>query len=147
MRKTTFEYFMSKVEKTDTCWNWKGYFIKRGYGRIKILGKNTLAHRASYEYHIGAIPEGKLVCHTCDNRTCVNPEHLWIGTNDENQIDKSLKGRSGGQKISPKEVNIIKAALSDGYSRKSIAFYFNVTVGAIGSLSRGKTHIHTCNPR
>jgi hypothetical protein len=72
------------------CWEWQGYVDKLGYGR---LGKKR-AHRMSYEKHKGPIPAGLMVCHSCDNRKCINPEHLWIGTQTDNMRDMAAKGRS-----------------------------------------------------
>ena len=86
--------FETKVNKTDFCWLWTGLLHPKGYGYIKDRGKNIKVHRLAYELYIGPIPEGMLVCHTCDVRNCVNPEHLWLGTNDDNIRDMRLKGRA-----------------------------------------------------
>lgn len=143
--KTTIESFMNHVDKTDVCWNWTGYLIKKGYGRIKIAGKSILAHRASYEYHIGKIPKGKLVCHTCDNRKCVNPDHLWIGTNNDNMKDMAIKGRAGGQKLTPHDASLIIKSVNTGFSRASIAFYFDIGVTQISHIITGRNYKYLCN--
>jgi hypothetical protein len=94
---TTLERFESKYEvmmDDRGCWEWTANRLPWGYGRIFKDGELKLAHRASYELHTGSIPNNMLVCHTCDNPSCVNPKHLFLGTDSDNTKDMILKGRN-----------------------------------------------------
>lgn len=84
--------FWAKVNKTDTCWLWNGSMNARGYGQQRVAGTIFLAHRLSYSWHIGAIPDGMHVDHLCWVKSCVNPEHLRLATNAENH--QNLPGAS-----------------------------------------------------
>jgi len=84
--------FEQKIDKSGDCWIWTGNKSKNGYGRFAFDNRNALAHRVSYALYVGRIPDGMFVCHSCDVKACVNPEHLWLGTNSDNQKDSVAKG-------------------------------------------------------
>lgn len=91
--------FFNKVIKSSSCWNWVGALRgKTGYGCLKVDGKVIDSHRASWMLHNGKIPDGLWVLHKCDNRRCVNPEHLFLGDRSANMKDCANKGRLHFQK-------------------------------------------------
>lgn len=91
--KTAEERFNHYVIKCDGCWDWSGSKDVNGYGRLNINSVPALAHRVSWAVHNGPIPEGKHVLHKCDNPSCSNPDHLFLGTHRENVADKMQKDR------------------------------------------------------
>ena len=83
------------INEITGCWEWKRATNNIGYGMFRIKqGLMRTAHRVSYEIHKGMIPNGMVVCHTCDNPKCVNPDHLWVGTQKDNAQDMVAKGRT-----------------------------------------------------
>ena len=82
------------AEPNTGCWLWTGPYFPNGYGCCAKVYGSRLAHRASYLLHVGTIPPGAFVCHRCDVKGCVNPEHLFLATHDENMADMRAKGRS-----------------------------------------------------
>jgi hypothetical protein len=109
----TLDRFWQKVEKTSGCWNWIAYKLD-DRGRFYFNGKMVYASRFSWYIHYGQFPE-LLVCHKCDNPSCVNPEHLFLGTDMDNHKDRDIKGRNGMAKITNEEAKLIFYSL-DHYS-------------------------------
>ena len=91
--KERFEKYIELIPFT-TCWIWNGSLNKKGYGCFWANNTRFRANRFSYTLYKGEIPEGMFVCHSCDNPSCVNPEHLWLGTPKDNVQDMIKKGRS-----------------------------------------------------
>lgn len=94
-RKATPETFWVKVDKSGECWVWTGSRGSGGYGKVRYQGALCFAHRLAWELTHGPIPPGMSVCHSCDNRPCCNPAHLWLGTYADNMHDRDRKGRHG----------------------------------------------------
>lgn len=88
--------FWSKIKRgsKSKCWPWQGCTTSQGYGVTSVKGQWVTAHRLAYTLTFGKIPAGKLVCHTCDRRECCNPEHLWLGSLRDNNLDMRAKGRA-----------------------------------------------------
>lgn len=90
------EYLMQRVNKIESgCWEWTGPVSKNtGYGKFVHSKKHYTPHRASYTVFKGEIPKGQHICHSCDNRICFNPDHLWAGSAKDNMQDMIKKGRA-----------------------------------------------------
>lgn len=101
--KNLIDRFWEKVDKKsdNECWNWIGAKNKDGYGIFNLNGKNTSAHRALWIILNSEIELGLQVCHSCDNPSCVNPNHLWLGTDQQNKDDMVKKGRKRKNFIKP----------------------------------------------
>lgn len=93
------ERFWAKVNKATglgpdgECWEWTGHLMKFGYGVVRADGKVRKAHRVSYALNNGPVPDDMMVCHRCDNPSCVRPDHLFLGTQQDNMDDRMAKGR------------------------------------------------------
>ena len=156
MNQITIERFWSKVDKTGSngCWVWTG--AKNGSGRpfsgIGQGNKVRLAHRLSYEFAYGPIPEGLLVCHHCDNPACVRPDHLFLGTQSDNLRDAYRKGRLTQLRPAPSGVENQNAKLTDemvrairaevGQTHRQLAKKYHVTHGTITAAISRKSWRH-----
>lgn len=101
--------FWNKVDKTNYCWNWRAATAINGYGKFNVNKKIMSCHRLSYSMKFGQIPDELCVCHKCDNTVCVNPDHLFLGTTQDNTFDRVIKKRTSRehQKFSKKKEKTI----------------------------------------
>lgn len=133
--------FWEKVKKSEGCWEWTGYCSKVGHGQFQTLEKVDYAHRYSWVLHNGEIPDGLCVLHKCDNPSCVNPEHLFLGTQQDNIIDMYKKERSGRTKMNKEQVEMIRSEYSPHKNTQSmLAEKYGVEVYVIGRIVRNETY-------
>lgn len=140
---SVIDLFWSKVKKTPDCWLWEGAQFSLGYGSAYIGPKPLTAHyahRVSYALAKGSVPAGSVVMHTCDVPLCVNPDHLRLGTQGENNGDRNRKGRDAKErpsirKISPADVRYIRAS---GEPSRLLAHRFGVCQSHINSIRNGR---------
>lgn len=131
------------------CWEWSGTPMTVGYGYIADEnGRDSYAHRVSWRLHHGDIPAGMCVLHRCDNRMCVNPDHLFLGTRTENQADAANKGRMPhGEKhwnsvLTQDQALDIIDRIADGIPCSRIAKHLGVSRYAVANLANGKSWRH-----
>ena len=151
MDESTLARFMAKVNKTETCWLWTASRNRNGYGQFGIKktdGTNTMVepHRLLYKHHHGEIPEGLVVRHKCLNKHCVNPDHLEVGTEKENQADRVRDGtalygeKHQSSKLTEAQVRDIRNRV--GQLQKEIAEEFGVAFQTISKIRRGERWTH-----
>jgi hypothetical protein len=154
MHKYTMEKrerkFWERVTKTNDCWVFTGKTNRHGYGRIwhTDLGKEVAAHRYAWELFNGHLAAELDVLHTCDNPPCVRPDHLFTGTQADNNRDKIAKGRQPmgtrfpWARLTEEQIPVIRAMRTKGLLAKQIAEHFGVHEETIGYILRGKTWRH-----
>lgn len=138
----------SIINPETGCWEWQKPLHIRGYGQVCHDAKQVLAHRFSYETFKGEIPDGLHVCHTCDNRKCVNPDHLWLGTNADNTTDKVRKGRhvygtkAHCAKLSDEKVLEIVNLVEGGMSQGKVAKMYGISQPVVSRIMSGESWAH-----
>lgn len=153
-------FYLRRITSKEGCWEWRGTLLN-GYGCLFVRGQSRYAHRISYELEFGPIPCGLIVCHKCDNRKCVRPDHLFLGTLRDNVTDRHAKGRdakgnANGSRVRPdrrprgeavynarltceKAQQIRDLYAAGGVTERALAKTYGVSRGAISSVLRNWT--------
>lgn len=140
--------FYEKVDSSkgpDSCWRWRGYLNEKGYGVFKVSEVKFYAHRVAYALANGAIPDGGVIMHMCNNTNCCNPGHLKLGTLYENNRHKVECGRSSLRKkkkyvrLTAEEVATIKLRVKLQHSKASICSSYGCNIQTIYDIVNGKT--------
>lgn len=150
IKTTTEQRFWSHVNKTETCWIWTLSKDSDGYGHVGVNGKLRGAHKVSWEFAFGPIPDGLDVLHKCNNRPCVRPDHLFLGTHQDNMEDMIRKGRqiilrgedNGHSKLREYQVTEIRSSLAKGTSCHELAALYGVNRRTISAINCGHIWRH-----
>lgn len=136
------------VDEGSGCWLWMGGLTKQGYGHFRSNYTRYVAHRASYEVFVGAVPDDMFVCHKCDNPQCVNPSHLFVGTPQDNSRDMASKKRhmfgqiNGNAKLTEEQARTILSLKDCGKSRQAIADDFGICRVTVSKIWTGELWPH-----
>ena len=162
---TLLERFEEKfvVDAESGCWLWTACCNQRenGYGSFWMNGTQRVAHRVAYELYVGQIPDGLYVCHTCDVKRCVRPDHLWLGTHSDNMADRDRKdrcvrGNSHYARLHPERMprgeqhsrakitadDVLAIRAEAGLTQKEVALKYNVCQQQISRIRGGKRWAH-----
>lgn len=149
MPPVTPESFWARVNKSSDCWEWQGSLNTYGYGQVRLNQKQKLVHRVSWEWANGTtIPKGLWCLHRCDNRRCVRPDHLFIGTVQDNVDDMVLKGRgpkgsrNGLSKLTDQQVIEMRQRHQSGESFSAIARDYSITPENVSFICKRLTWRH-----
>lgn len=138
----------SEADTNGGCILWSGKLSRHGYGRMSANNRQQFVHRLAYALSFGPIPPGLSVCHRCDVPACINPQHLFLGTQADNMADKARKGRdavgeaNGSARLRAADIPVIRRRLVSGESCRSIARTLGVSHTAISMIKRGKRWSH-----
>ena len=150
LKTTTIERLLSKIDRSSGCWNWTAGKDSDGYGQMRVGGRKRLCHRLSYEEHRGVIPAGQCVLHRCDNPACINPEHLFLGTQPQNIADMIAKGRDrkaclkgeAHSQAKLTEADVIEIRAAQGLSQTRLGAIYGVSPSQIGQILRRENWTH-----
>ena len=156
MKRNEIHSFMDNcvINPSTKCWEWQGFKDRDGYGQISYKSKAFLVHRIAYMFYHQLNEDdisNRVVMHLCDNPSCVNPDHLKLGTQQENIIDMHKKGRAPNRsgennpnaKLTDFQVQKIKELYALGISQEELAKMFNVSRRTIHNIRKGVTWSHT----
>lgn len=140
--------FLSKIDAKgfdpNECWVWRGAGKGNGYGHFNGPDGAVGAHRMAFMLFKGEIPDGMDICHTCDNRWCVNPDHLYAGTRQENMSDCVSRGRAAGgnrKHLKENQVQEVRRRLGAGMSPRLIANQMDINYATVTAIREGRSYV------
>lgn len=153
---TRADWFWERVSKGDGCWQWSRGKNRNGYGVVRGKSRQLKSHRVAYELSVGPIPDGMCVLHRCDNPACCRPDHLFLGTVDDNNKDKKSKGRgkvnkgerNGMSRLTDSDVLAIRERYAaGGIFHSQLAAEYGVTSSLICNIIKGRRWSHVGGER